>query len=133
MCDQQRLRPAWAYTQSDQSLCKSLEYFMNVQLLTDHHLMYLSLTGGCKGSSESTIFKMPHCWKSHVAAHLYFFMCLSVCPHCKFPKVCTWGGDRSEDGHHSGHGHHNTASCQCREDYYDDGSGGCVKDIGMHG
>ena len=30
----------------------------------------LSLKGGCIGSSESSPIKMPHCWKSHVAAHL---------------------------------------------------------------
>ena len=24
------------------------------------------------GSSESTLVKMPHCWKSHVAAQLFF-------------------------------------------------------------
>ena len=34
MCDQQRLRPACAYAQSDQSLCRSLEYSMSVKLLT---------------------------------------------------------------------------------------------------
>ena len=27
-----------------------------------------SLKGGCTGSYESAIVKMPHCWKSHVAA-----------------------------------------------------------------
>ena len=27
------------------------------------------LTGGCTGSSEYTLVKMPHCWKSHAAAH----------------------------------------------------------------
>ena len=64
MCDQQRLRSACAYVQSDQSLCKSLEYSMNVMLLTEHHLEFLSLTRGCTGSSESTLVKMPHCWKS---------------------------------------------------------------------
>ena len=32
-----------AYAQSDQSLCLSLEYFMNVKLLTEHHLEFLSL------------------------------------------------------------------------------------------
>ena len=37
-------------------------------LLTKHQLEFLSLKGGCTGSSESTLFKMPHCWKSHVAA-----------------------------------------------------------------
>ena len=25
---------------------------------------------GCTGSSESTLVKMPHCWKPHVAAHM---------------------------------------------------------------
>ena len=44
---------------------------MSVKLLTEHHLEFLSLKGGCIGSSESTLVKMPHCWKSHVAAHLY--------------------------------------------------------------
>ena len=70
MCDHQRLRPACAYPQSDQSLCKSLEYSVSVKLLTKHHLEFLSLTGGCTGSSESTLVKMPHCWKSHIMAHL---------------------------------------------------------------
>ena len=42
---------------------------MIVKLLTEHHLEFLSLTGGCTGSSESTLIKMPHCWKSHVLAH----------------------------------------------------------------
>ena len=26
---------------------------------------YAALTGGFTGSSESTLVKMPHCWKSH--------------------------------------------------------------------
>ena len=75
MCDQQRLRPACAYAQSDQSLCQSLEYSMNIKLLTEHHLEFLSLKGGCTGSSESTLVKMPHCWKSHVMAHLSLTFC----------------------------------------------------------
>ena len=62
MCDQQSLRPACAYAQSDQSLCWSLEYSMTVKLLTEHPLEFLSLKGGCTGSSESTLVKMPHCW-----------------------------------------------------------------------
>ena len=37
---------------------------MSVKLLTEHHLEFLSLKGGCIGSSESTLVKMPHCWKS---------------------------------------------------------------------
>ena len=28
------------------------------------------LTGGCTGSSEPIHDKMPHCWKSHVTAHM---------------------------------------------------------------
>ena len=59
MCDQQRLRSACAYTQSDQSLCSSLEYSMSVKLLTEHLSEVLSLKGGCTCSSESTLVKMP--------------------------------------------------------------------------
>ena len=43
---------------------------MIVKLLTEHHLEFLSLKGGCRGSSESTHVKMTHCWKSHAAAHI---------------------------------------------------------------
>ena len=43
---------------------------MSVKLLTEHHLEFLSLKGGCTGSSESTLIKMSHCWKSHAAAHI---------------------------------------------------------------
>ena len=43
---------------------------MIVRLLTEHHLESLIFKGGCTGSSESTLVKMPHCWKSHVTAHL---------------------------------------------------------------
>ena len=43
---------------------------MSVKLLTEHHLEFLLLKGGCTGSSESTLVKIPHCWKSHVTAHL---------------------------------------------------------------
>ena len=41
---------------------------MSVKLLSEHNLEFLSLKGCCTGSSESTLVKMPHCWKSHVAA-----------------------------------------------------------------
>ena len=79
MCDQQSLRSACPYEQSDQSLCESLEYSMIVKLLTEHNLEFLSLKGGCTGSSESTLVKMPHCWKSHCSSfafrqsRLFFF------------------------------------------------------------
>ena len=44
---------------------------MTVKLLTEHHLQFLNLKEGCTGVSESTHVKMTHCWKSHVAAHIY--------------------------------------------------------------
>ena len=43
---------------------------MIVKLLTKHHLEFLSLKGGCRGSSESTHVKMPNYWKSHALAHI---------------------------------------------------------------
>ena len=48
---------------------------MIVKLLTEHNLEFLSLKGGCRGSSESTHAKMPHCWKSIALAH---FLVLSL-------------------------------------------------------
>ena len=46
---------------------------MSVKLLTKHNLEFLSLKGGCAGSSESIHVKMPHCWLSHVAAQILVF------------------------------------------------------------
>ena len=43
---------------------------MTVKLLTEHHLEFLGLTGGYTDSSESTLVKMPHCWKSHATAQI---------------------------------------------------------------
>ena len=43
---------------------------MIVNLLTEHHLEFLSLKGGCRGSSESTLVKMSNCWKSHATAQM---------------------------------------------------------------
>ena len=40
--------------------------------MTEHHLEFLSLKVGCTGSSESTLVKMPHCWKSHVTTQMLF-------------------------------------------------------------
>ena len=42
---------------------------MSVKLHTENNLEFLSLKGGCTGSSESLFVKMPHCWKSRIAAH----------------------------------------------------------------
>ena len=54
---------------------------MIVKLLTEHDLDFLSLKGGCTGSSESTLVKMSHCWEAHVAAQIYLAMVF-----CLFPK-----------------------------------------------
>ena len=43
---------------------------MSVELLAKQHLEFLSLKGGCTGLYESTLVKIPHCWKSHVTAHV---------------------------------------------------------------
>ena len=50
---------------------------MIVKLLTEQQLEFLSLKGGCTGSSESTLVKMPHYWKSYVMAHIYLNHTLS--------------------------------------------------------
>ena len=70
--------------QTDQSFCLSLEYFMNIDLLTEQHFEFLCLKGGCTGSAESTLVKMPHCCKSPVTAH----MCMkTVWLHCFQKRV----------------------------------------------
>ena len=52
---------------------------MIVKLLTEHHLEFLSLKGGCPGSSESTLVKMPHCWKSHALVQVIINVGDCVC------------------------------------------------------
>ena len=52
---------------------------MIVKLLTEHHLEFLSLKGGCRGSPESTLVKMSNCWKSHATAHFVFYRFISLC------------------------------------------------------
>ena len=72
------LRSACAYAQSDQSFCWSHEYSIIVKLLTEHHFDFLSLKGGYRGSSESTLVKMSNCWKSHALAHIISGVKLAV-------------------------------------------------------
>ena len=48
----------------------SLELSMSVKLLTEPYLEFLNSKGGRTRSSESTLVKMPHSLKSHVAAHM---------------------------------------------------------------
>ena len=40
---------------------------MTVKLLTEQHFELLILS-----SSEPTLVKIPHCWKSHATAHMVF-------------------------------------------------------------
>ena len=62
---------------------------MIVKLLTEHHLEFLSLKGGCRGSSESTLVKMSlleiSCHGSIKGQFSYF----STCRMCKVNlKTC---------------------------------------------
>ena len=50
---------------------------MIVKLLTEHHLEFLSLKGGCRGS-EPTLVKMSN-WKSHALAQLCWIGMLYTC------------------------------------------------------
>ena len=54
-------------------------------------MRFLSLKVGCTGSSESTLVKMPHCWKSHVTAHkvIVFPVAISIDIHTVI--VFSWG------------------------------------------
>ena len=47
---------------------------MSVKLLTEHRLEFERLIGGCTGSSESTLVKMPHSWKSYVVAQFMIYI-----------------------------------------------------------
>ena len=44
---------------------------MIAKLLTEHDLEFLSVKGGCTGSSEAALVKMTHCWKSQASAQLF--------------------------------------------------------------
>ena len=92
MCNQQRPRPACANAQSDQNLCLSFEYSMSVKLLTEHHLEFLSLTGCFTGSSESTLVKLPNCWKSH---DFYF--------RISNRNKCSWTRSKESQRHKTGY------------------------------
>ena len=59
---------------------------LGVKALTEHHLELLSLKRGCTGSSESTLGKMPHCWKSHITAEIQFKL-LAPLTGLRFPRI----------------------------------------------
>ena len=45
-------------------------HFNTVQQLTEQHLKFGGLKRACTGSYKSILVKMPHYWKSHVAASI---------------------------------------------------------------
>ena len=61
---------------------------MIVKLLTEHYLEFVSLQGGCRGSSDSTRFKMSNCWKSHVIAHRLLDGSRNIDHRTKKPSWC---------------------------------------------
>ena len=62
---------------------------MSVKLLIELNLVFLSLTGGCTGSSESTLVKMAHCWKSHVTVQIEDVDIAGVhTNHCASQVIC---------------------------------------------
>ena len=63
---------------------------MIVKLLTEHHLYVLSLKGGCTGSSEFTLVKIPICWKSHAMAKMSIVFVSISCS----PRLPYGGGER---------------------------------------
>ena len=60
---------------------------MFVKLLTEYHLEFLSLKESCTGLSESTLVKMPHCWKSRVMAQNFAFLLSCGCK-CSVSLPC---------------------------------------------
>ena len=52
---------------------------MIVKLLTEHHLEFLSLNGGCRGSSKSTLVKMTNC--GNLMPRLIWFILFSSETH----------------------------------------------------
>ena len=54
---------------------QSLAYSRIIKLLTGRCLEFLSLKVGFTGSSRSVLVRMPHCWRSHVAAHIVASCC----------------------------------------------------------
>ena len=62
---------------------------MTLRLLTEQYLEFLSLKGGCTHSSESTLVKIQHYWKSHVAAEMCIYSDLLQFHHL-FPFSINW-------------------------------------------
>ena len=61
---------------------------MTLRPLTEHHLESLSLKRGYTGSSESTLVKISHCWKAHVAAHINLRLMVPFFSNTAIMKGC---------------------------------------------
>ena len=73
MCDQKSLRPACAYTQTDERLYLSFKYFISVKLFTKHYLEFLSLTGGTAAKAGLSL----HLSKCHIVGnHTSWLKCI---------------------------------------------------------
>ena len=70
-CYQQILRSACAYAQSNQSLCKSLEYSLTVKILTEHNLEFLSLNGQKEAAQTNLSLHLSKC---HVVGNTMPFL-----------------------------------------------------------
>ena len=60
---------------------------MNVELMTKYYLEFLSLKVVCTDSYESTLVKMPHCWKSRVTAQGKMWTSALAPCHCSFVNI----------------------------------------------
>ena len=96
-CAQRRLRSAWAFAQSDQSLRCPHEESFGPSLPIKRTAKTLIRLGECPGWSESSLGAQSLCWFCHVAAHVirHYFgpICLHFCPfrggHLTFTAM-TW-------------------------------------------
>ena len=66
---------------------------MSVKLLTEHRLEFVSLKGGCTGSSQSTLVRMPHCVaakkrKNTDKYHKSSFSCKQCAVHARVHCNC---------------------------------------------
>ena len=59
---------------------------MIVKLLTEHHLEFLSLKVGCRGSSESTLVKMSNV--GNLVSQLILMYDYLILVFVKMPYVC---------------------------------------------
>ena len=68
---------------------------MNIKLLNEHHLEFLSLKGGCIGLSVCIHVKVPHCWKSHVTAQISIVDVASPGMNYYYDGCCATGNDQN--------------------------------------